>query len=82
MKFNNNIGKNKWYNPDKGFGFIKPRDHGYDVFVHRTELQKINLDQLPKAQLEQLTLAYKVHADFKDRLYATNVEVVKTYGKQ
>lgn len=82
MKFNNNIGKIKWYNADRGVGFIKPRDHGYDVFVHRTELQKLNLDQLLKVELEQLALAYKVHVDFKDRLYATNVEVVKTLGKQ
>lgn len=32
------LGTVKWYDPVKGYGFIKPDDDSKDIFLHRTAL--------------------------------------------
>ena len=39
-------GKVKWFNNDRGFGFITPKGSTSTVFVHVTELQKSGIDKL------------------------------------
>jgi len=36
----------KWFNAQKGYGFIKPDDGAKDVFVHITAVQKAGLTGL------------------------------------
>ncbi len=40
----------KWFNPDKGFGFIQPDDGGKDVFVHISAVQQAGLATLKENQ--------------------------------
>ena len=40
----------KWFNPDKGFGFIQADDGGKDVFVHISVLERAGLQALGEGQ--------------------------------
>src|SRR5262245_56585983 len=43
-------GKVKWFNPQKGFGFIQPDDGSKDVFVHISAVERAGLSTLNEAQ--------------------------------
>jgi CspA family cold shock protein len=40
----------KWYNPQKGYGFIQPDEGGKDVFVHATALEAAGIGALDDGQ--------------------------------
>lgn len=49
-------GQVKWYNAEKGFGFIAVDGGGKDVFVHRSVLMRAGLEDLPEGQRVMMTV--------------------------
>lgn len=43
-------GKVKWFNAQKGYGFITPDDGGKDVFVHMHDVREAKLNRLDEGQ--------------------------------
>ncbi len=46
----------KWFNPNKGFGFIEPENGGNDVFVHITSVERSGLSGLDEGQKIQFEI--------------------------
>ena len=67
-----NTGTVKWFNPDKGFGFIANDNGGDDVFVH---FSAIVSEGGYKSLQEGQSVSFDVEADPKNskRLRAVNV---------
>ena len=47
------VGKVKFFNTQKGFGFIAPDDGSKDVFVHISAVERANLGTLREGQTVQ-----------------------------
>jgi CspA family cold shock protein len=47
----------KWFNDDKGYGFIAQDDDGPDVFVHHTNISGEGFKSLKEAQRVEFDLA-------------------------
>lgn len=65
-------GSVKWFNPTKGFGFIAPEDHGRDVFIHVSALERAGITGLAEGQ----RIEYDLGAGRDGRASAENVRLV------
>ena len=50
-------GKIKWFDPKKGYGFIRPDDGSKDTFLHISALQKAGIDTLDEGEAITYNLA-------------------------
>ena len=51
------IGTVKWFNTQKGYGFIQPEDGGKDVFVHISAVERAGLGSLNEGQKVKFEIA-------------------------
>jgi CspA family cold shock protein len=49
----------KWFNGQKGFGFIQPDDGGKDIFVHISAVERAGMRDLNEGQ----KIAFEIIAD-------------------
>lgn len=59
----------KWFNPQKGFGFIQPDDGGKDVFVHISAVERAGMRTLNEGQ----KVNYELETDRQGRQSAGNI---------
>ncbi|CAM5180512.1 cold shock domain-containing protein [Oligella ureolytica] len=65
----------KWFNNQKGFGFIKPSSGGQDLFVHHTDIESDGYRTLEENQEVTLLLlmVLKVHKLKKLTRYLSSI---------
>jgi CspA family cold shock protein len=67
------IGTVKWFNTQKGYGFIQPDNGGPDVFVHISAVERAGIGNLNEGQ----KLSYEEQKDpRKGKTSAVNLQVV------
>jgi CspA family cold shock protein len=63
----------KWFNGQKGYGFIQPDDGGNDVFVHISAVERAGLRGLQEGQ----KLSYELERDKRSgKTSAGNLQAV------
>nr|WP_319390367.1 cold-shock protein [uncultured Cohaesibacter sp.] len=65
------IGTVKFFNTNKGFGFIEPDDGGKDAFVHITALERAGLRSLNEGQ----KISYELEAGRDGKVSAVNISL-------
>ncbi|MFT4027682.1 MAG: cold-shock protein [Novosphingobium sp.] len=63
------IGTVKFFNADKGYGFIAPEDGGNDAFVHISAVQAAGMHTLDKEQ----RVSYELEQDRRGKTSAVNL---------
>lgn len=62
----------KWFNPEKGFGFVEPDDGGQDAFVHISAVEAAGLSTLNEGQ----KISYELVAGRNGKEAAESISVI------
>jgi CspA family cold shock protein len=60
----------KWFNAQKGYGFIAPEDGGKDVFVHISAVERSGMGSLHEGQ----KLSFELQKDRNGKVSAANLQ--------
>lgn len=63
-------GNVKFFNIDKGYGFIQPEDGSTDAFVHITAVEAAGMGTLDRDQ----RVSYELENDTRGRISAVNLQ--------
>ncbi|MEA1014356.1 cold-shock protein [Sphingomonas sp. LY54] len=66
------IGTVKFFNADKGYGFIQPEDGGNDAFVHISAVERAGMATLDRDQ----RVSYELEEDRRGKTSAVNLQSV------
>jgi CspA family cold shock protein len=64
------IGTVKFFNTQKGYGFIQPEDGGQDAFVHITAVERAGMQTLNQNQ----KVSYELEQDRRGKMSAVNLQ--------
>ena len=64
------VGTVKWFNPQKGFGFIQREEGGADVFVHISAVEQAGLATLNEGQ----KISFDLEAGRQGKTSAVNLK--------
>jgi CspA family cold shock protein len=65
-----NIGTVKWFNTQKGYGFIQPDDGSKDVFVHVSAVERSGIGHLQEGQ----KLSYELERGQQGKISAVSLQ--------
>ena len=65
------VGTVKWFNPQKGFGFIQQESGGADVFVHISAVEQAGLTTLNEGQ----RVSFDLESGRQGKSSASNLKV-------
>jgi CspA family cold shock protein len=66
------IGKVKFFNSDKGYGFIAPENGGSDSFVHISAVERAGMTTLQTDQ----RVSYDIENDQRGKASAVNLQAL------